>query len=479
MRKSIILIGLFFVLAAVALVYGIQYLGNPGSLHAGPTKHLPSGPITTIDPNSVPTVVTASNSNITFEWKLGNPYLLKNSSGDIYLDLRVSGKPVENQDRKKMNLVLVIDRSGSMGSENKLENVKNAALQIINNMNPTDRLGIVIYDDAVQTLLPSSPVENKESIREVISSLSPGGSTNLHGGLMQGFTEAKRSFKKDYVNRIILLSDGLANAGVVDPNEIAAGARRIHDNSISVSAMGVGLDYNENLMANIADNSGGNYYYISNDVNMADIFKREWNLMQSLVATEGVATLTLGKDVKVIDVAGFQWSQQGHDLKIQVPDIYSGQTRRILVELNAPAGTTRTVRLADATFTCHEMAGTTFNVSFSPEVQIIEDKTVVADNIDPQVNSKAAGNIASRKMEEAYRLYENGETDKAYELSRQTTDELKSLGYVGNEAQVERYEQAAQQLAPASAPALNSPKAKDFLKKQKESERTTQQSDPQ
>lgn len=479
MRKSIILIGLFFVLAAVALVYGIQYLGNPGSLHAGPTPNIPTGPVTTIDPNSVPTVVTASNSNVTFEWKLGNPYLLKNSDGDVYLDLRVSGKAVENQDRKKMNLVLVIDRSGSMGSENKLENVKNAALQIINNMNPADRLGIVIYDDNVQTLLPSSPVENKEQIREVVSGLTPGGSTNLHGGLMQGFAEARRSFKKDYVNRIILLSDGLANAGVVDPNEIAGAARRIRDNSISVSAMGVGLDYNENLMANIADNSGGNYYYISADVNMAEIFRKEWNLMQNLVATEGVATLTLAKDVKVVDVAGFQWSQQGRDLTIQVPDIYSGQTRRILVEMNAPADATRTVKLADATFTCHEMAGRTFRVSFSPEIKVIEDKTVVAGNIDSDVNSKAAGNIASRKMEEAYRLYENGETDKAYKLSQETADELKSLGYIGNDAQVQRYEQAAQQLAPASAPALNSPKAKDFLKKQKEAERNTQQSDPQ
>ena len=181
-----------------------------------------------MDPNTVPNVVTASNSNVRFEWKLGNPYLLKNSNGEVYLDLRVSGKALENQDRKKMNLVLVIDRSGSMASENKLENVKSAALQIIENMNPTDRLAIVIYDDTVQTVLHSTPVENKEQLREIVAGLSPGGSTNLHGGLMQGYAEARRNLRQDSVNRIILLSDGLANAGIVEPDAITAEAARTY-----------------------------------------------------------------------------------------------------------------------------------------------------------------------------------------------------------------------------------------------------------
>src|SRR5262249_41288941 len=148
---------------------------------------------------------------------------------------------------------------------------------------PTDRLAIVIYDDSVETIVPSTPVENKEQLRSAIYSLRPGGSTNLFGGLEQGYAEARKNFCKDCVNRIVFLSDGLANVGVTDPHQIEAEAKLIRESGISVSSMGVGIDYNESLMANMADASGGNYYYISRETNMADIFGQEWNLMQSLV----------------------------------------------------------------------------------------------------------------------------------------------------------------------------------------------------
>jgi Ca-activated chloride channel family protein len=299
---------------------------------------------------------------------------------------------------------------------------------------------------------------------------------------MQGFAEAQRNFSQGYVNRILLLSDGLANAGVVDPAAISAEARRIRARSISVSAMGVGVDYNENLMANIADNSGGNYYYIRTDVNMAEIFHKEWNLMQSLIATDAVARLRLGREVKVVDVAGFQWEQNGRDVAIQVPDIYSGQARRILVELQAPADSIRNVQLATGTFICKEVFGNAprkFTAEFRPEIRVIEDRTVVAANLDKDVNSKAAGNIASRKMEIAYEYFEKGETEKAYKLADDTAQQLRALGYVQNEAQVKRYDSALQAMQPAAAPPPDSATGKDFLKKQKEAERAAQQSDPQ
>src|SRR5687767_9788241 len=94
--------------------------------------------------------------------------------------------------------------------------------------------------------------------------------------ILRPFVNCFTGYRPDHVNRVILLSDGLANVGIIDPSQIAALAQRIRENSVSVSTMGVGVDFNETLMANVADHSGGNYYYISKDVNMADVFRREW-----------------------------------------------------------------------------------------------------------------------------------------------------------------------------------------------------------
>ena len=470
-KKLILLSTLFAFLAITAVVYS-TWSSSLGIACDYPKKNLPI---------AKPVTLTSPNSNVQFEWKLGNPYLLQNSSGDVFLDMRVTGKPLTDVKRKQMNLVLVIDRSGSMGSENKLERVKSAAASIIDNMNPTDRLAVVIYDDSVRTLIPSSPVEDKAKLREVIYSLTPGGSTNLCGGMQQGFEEARRNFNRSYVNRIILLSDGLANAGITDPDQISAEGKRIRENLISVSTMGVGIDYNENLMANLADVSGGNYYYISNEVNMTEVFRKEWNLMQSLIATNAQATLQLGEGVDVVDVAGFHWEKKGSKVTIQVPDIYSGENKRILVQLKAPATSLRTISLAkgELTFTDVVSGGAKpVEMAFEPSIKVIQDQNLVAGNYSHDVQSKVSQVNASNKMKTAYRLLEEGKREDAYKLANQAQNELSALGYIENRVQAARYKNMLLQMDPA-APPPSEQDAKDMLKKQKEAERNEVQSNPQ
>ena len=348
-------------------------------------------------------------------------------------------------------------------------------------MSPTDRLAIVIYDDSVQTIVPSTPVENKEQLRSAIYSLRPGGSTNLFGGLEQGYAEARKNFCKDCVNRIVFLSDGLANVGVTDPRQIEAEAKLIRESGISVSSMGVGVDYNETLMANMADASGGNYYYISRETNMADVFGKEWNLMQSLVATNATAKLKLGKDVQVVDVAGYQWQQQANSVVIQVPDIYSGQTKRILVQLHVPATTRGTIDLGQGELSCTDLSSKQpqlVQLGFHPSIQVIQDRQMVDKNYDRDVRVKATSILASRKMDEAYKQVASGNVAAAQAANAEAIQILGEAPLVDAkdlEQQKARYQEDNDHLKapmPADAPATQ-----HFLKKQKEEERSNQQSD--
>jgi Ca-activated chloride channel family protein len=299
--------------------------------------------------------------------------------------------------------------------------------------------------------------------------------------MLQGFSEVQKHFRKEQVNRIILLSDGLANAGISEPSQIASEASKIREHRISVSTMGVGLDYNENLMTNIADASGGNYYYISPETSMAEIFRKEWNLMQNMVATNARATFELGTGVKVADVAGFKWDQAGNKLTIQVPDIYSGETRRILVQLQVPTGAEQTIAVGKGTFICTDISSKTprqFAASFNPEVRVIKDQTIVMKNLDEEVNKRAASVVASKEMQQAYALYEEGKNDEAFGRAQQVVDKLRALGYVEGD-QINRYEQNVLRMDPTKAAPPASAVGKDFLKKQKEEERKVQQNDQQ
>lgn len=477
MRKSLIVIGIFVVLAAVALVFGLNQFGV-GNI-TGITHPIPStGNPGTIDPNTVPNVVSNSESNIQFEWKLGNPYVYNSGNGEAFLDLRVTGKQSNSSDRKRMNLVLVIDRSGSMSSENKLEQVKTSAVEILNNLNPSDRLAIVTYDDSINTILPSTTVEDKNYIRELIYGLRPGGSTNLSGGMMAGFAEAQRNFKDDSVNRIVLLSDGLANVGIVDPTEIANQAKRIRENKISVSAMGVGIDYNENLMASIADYSGGNYYYINQETSMASVFQKELNLMQNLIGTNAKATFDLNRGVEVVDIAGYKWEQSGRKLTIQVPDVYSGETKRIMVQLKVPTDSAKNVMLGSGQFVCTDISKkqpVLFTANFQPSVKVISDIAMVKSNEDKDMKQRSESIIASRDMEKAYALYEEGKADEAEAVAQQAVQRLKTEG-ASNVGQIQRYDGNIMNLNAAAPPPSSAP-AKDFLKKQKEQERDLQQNE--
>ncbi len=175
----------------------------------------------------------------------------------------IKGRQINPENRKPANLVFVIDVSGSMDREDRLELVKKGLRFLINQLNNQDRVGIVVYGSNGRVLLRPTSIGRRGEILSAIESLGPDGSTNAQEGLMLGYDMADRMFEPGKTNRIILCSDGVANVGITRAEDLLKDIKRYADKGITLSAIGFGMgNYNDILMEKLGDKGNGHYAYV-------------------------------------------------------------------------------------------------------------------------------------------------------------------------------------------------------------------------
>lgn len=263
------------------------------------------------------------------------------STTERYLQIQIiAPDDARPRSRLPINLALVIDRSGSM-SGSKLERAKEAAMTCLRNLTGADRAAVISYDDNVSVVSPSqvlSPEAKNRMISDVRGIVS-GGSTNLGGGWLTGAQEvANHQHEKDYLSRVILLSDGLANVGIVNPDELAHHATELRERGVSTTTMGIGADYDENLMERMAVAGGGHFYFIENSGQIQDMLHRELGEVMSTCARRVQLDLEVPEAVHAHLLNSFEVTREGKHFTIRLDDMLSGEVRTLLFRLTARAG---------------------------------------------------------------------------------------------------------------------------------------------
>ena len=216
----------------------------------------------------------APAKDVTLEVRPENRRILIPGPGEGTLQIQVIAPELPpSADRRKLNLAVVIDRSGSMADARKLEYVKAAVHQLVDRMGPDDVLALVAYDHQVQVPWPARRIDgNREALHRIVSSLYPGGRTFLSGGLEEGYRQARAMRGRGYVSRVVLLSDGLANVGVTSRGALRERASMMSEQGVSISTFGVGFDFDEELLAMTAAGGGG----ITNTWGIPKGSRRRW-----------------------------------------------------------------------------------------------------------------------------------------------------------------------------------------------------------
>jgi len=196
------------------------------------------------------------------------------------------------------NFGLVLDRSGSMDG-GKMEHLKEAVGYVVDHMNDDDLLSVTIFDDQVETLVPSQPAKNRDGIKAKLARVIPRGGTQISDGLKAGLVEVRKGLAQDRVNRILLLTDGRTwddeEAGLALADE--AGSQ-----GIAITSIGIGEDWNEKLLLQLADRSRGNSHWIENPIAILDAFRQEVEGMQSVAATNLKVTARMSPGVRPVKV---------------------------------------------------------------------------------------------------------------------------------------------------------------------------------
>ncbi|WP_155369214.1 vWA domain-containing protein [Catellatospora vulcania] len=230
------------------------------------------------------------------------------ASGDtrlLRIGLQTRGE--DSEQRKDAALTFVIDVSGSMADPDRLGLVQDALHTLVDQLRPTDAVAIVTFNDRAKVVREMTRVAEKQRLHDAIDSLRAGGSTNLGDGLVTGYETARDGFRQGYSNRVILLSDGLANTGTTDADRMLRQVREEADKEIALLGVGVGSDYGDDLMERLADRGDGFVVYVSERRQARDVFVRRLPATLALRAMDAKAQVQFDpKSVASYELVGYE-----------------------------------------------------------------------------------------------------------------------------------------------------------------------------
>ena len=369
----------------------------------------------------------AAEPRISVYADVDRPVVMAGCDETIVIKVGLSALPDACRSRRApLNVALVIDKSGSMGSETKMANAKRGAIEVVERLSSDDVLALVVYDTGPRVVIPAQPVRDKDHLVDLISSITPGGRTALYGGVALGADEVRRHISWEYENRIILLSDGLANVGPSSAWDLARLGSALDEEGLTVTTIGVGTDYNEDLMTALADRSGGNSYFAARSSDLPEIFAEEIGDAMNVAARSVRIRVYCRDGARPIAIPGRGGQIKGQVMTVDLGKVYGKNDKYALFEVQVPREAAG--KLRDIAEVSVEYADPTTNQSLVENRQVsvayAEDRQVVDQRLNKQVMKEVALTRTSDLKRQAVALADRGDAAGAAALVQKGAFEL-------------------------------------------------------
>ena len=367
--------------------------------------------------------------------------------------------------RQPLNLALVLDRGGSMAGP-ELELARRAATLLVRQLGEADQVCVVAYDDEVSLVSPSrrATPAAKADLERLIRDIRSGGSTNLGAGWLEGCREVAEQqasgVGRDTIDRALLLTDGLANVGIIDQEELCTHAAELRTRGISTSTFGMGGDYNEDLLQALADKGGGHYFYLRGPDDVAPSFSQELGELMETVAREVVVEVRApGAAVELLNDLLTEPLTDG--VRVRLGDLCAREEKALVAKIVAPPGAAGGEVAVRAVATYREAErGRGRELAFPAlALRHARDGEVDAQPRDAAVQKATGLLYAARAKQGAARLNRAGRYDQARRILERTAERIAS--YAGADPELLAAVRELRQDAPQFAAAMAAPMLKE------------------
>jgi Ca-activated chloride channel family protein len=344
------------------------------------------------------------------------PILRADEKQTAYVRIGLTGCPErEKKERVPVNVAIVIDKSGSMSSDRKIENAKEAALLAVDKLDCSDILSVVAYNHEVEVLVPATKLTDKRSVREEIRRLNADGTTALYAGVQKGADEVRKFLVRQRVNRIVLISDGLANVGPAGPDQLGRLGCQLAEEGISVTTIGLGLGYNEDLMSKLAFTSDGGHYFAQQSCDLTEIFDKEFARTLSVVAQKVQIEIICGEGLRPVRILGREGQIKDRTVTLDIQNIYGNHEKFVILEVELPAHTEGKIReLACVRVNYLDMeTDTAKKTDGVVDVRFSNSKDDVKKNLNKRVTADVVELLAVERNEMAMKLRDQGKIEQA------------------------------------------------------------------
>ena len=372
---------------------------------------------------------------------LGTPVMLGGRRNTAFLRVSVVGAKVPpGMTRSEVNVCLAIDRSGSMAGE-KMASARRGAISALARLSDRDIVSVVAYDDTIQIVVPATRASNRRTIESGIERLQPGGSTALFAGVVKCAQEVRKFATRDRVNRIILLSDGIANVGPSSPTELGILGADLMREGISVATVGLGTDYNEDLMTELALRSDGRHTFVERAADLARFLDEEMGAATSVVARDAEVKIRCGEGVRPLRVLGRPADVVGNTVTSAFGKIYGARQHFFVVELDVdPSRAGETSRqIADVQVAFRDLLrNQTVDQSLVVAAEFTDRPNEVDARANPRITAELGLLSADAATERALQLRDAGDIQGAAQVLSQSSLDLESIARKSRDTRLQK-----------------------------------------
>lgn len=378
------------------------------------------------EPNDLP---------LALDVRVGNTQI-PSDGGEVWLQVGLQARHAENNVRTPLNLALVLDCSGSMSDEGKMTYLKQSLMVLLESLDPDDLVSIIGYNDAAWLVRAAQPVGTGAWIETALQSVYPGGSTNLHAGMMLGFDQVDRGFDIRRNNRVLLLTDGIANRGVTDPDRIAADALAYNQQGIYLSVVGLGMDMDDRLLTKLAQQGRGAYHFVDSAKEMDKVFLKEVAGLVERVANDVRISIVPAQGVSLLHVTGFGGTPPAEGAQVILHDLGAGDSQVLMARLQVTAGQVGSRPLVEVALTYQDA----FAQRAREARQMVSIQVADIHEYDPLMDVELRRNATIVRMAEALieidHLFNQGRYLQAWNIANQMEKDLRAMASLAGDQQM-------------------------------------------